>query len=269
TNLPAILARACFRFENRPVLFRNSMRFLNQRRVPSLLGLFLFFTLSVSAQQIGSIVGELHVARGDFPGRVLIELQLHRAPINSQYSDEQGKFAFPSLTNNSYRLVVNDDRFYPVDEEVILDLSISAIKMVQINLTLREKGANSEVQVHKATNPHLIDAEEYRRQFPKKALKEFDKGLHANAKGKADHAIQHYQKSLDTAPNFYPAHNNIGSDLLKKSDFEGAQVHFKEAIKLNQSDPEAHLNLANLYLTQKHYDLALESAQEGVRRDPN
>jgi hypothetical protein len=36
---------------------------------------------SLHAQQFGNIVGELHVIRGDFPGRILIELQLHGAPI--------------------------------------------------------------------------------------------------------------------------------------------------------------------------------------------
>jgi tetratricopeptide (TPR) repeat protein len=245
------------------------MKSLSECRLSSLLSLSLFLTLPVSAQQVGSIVGELHVARGDFPGRVLIELQLHRAPIGSQYTDEQGKFAFSSLPNNLYRLVIHDERFYPVEEDVNLDLSITAIRTVQINLTPREKDASSEAQIHNATNPNLVDVEQYRRQFPKKALKEFDKGVEADGKGKPDDAIRHYQKAIDIASTFYPAHNNIGSDLLKKSDFANAQLHFKEAIKLNQSDAEAHLNLANLYLTEKHYDLAFESAQEGLRRDPN
>ena len=62
-------------------------------------GFFLFSTTALYAQQYGEIVGELHVARGDFPGRVLVELQLHSAAIASQYTDEQGKFAFGSLTS--------------------------------------------------------------------------------------------------------------------------------------------------------------------------
>src|SRR5262249_12862315 len=111
--------------------------------------------------------------------------------------------------------------------------------------------------------------QEYRRHFPKKALKEFDKGVEADERGKRDDALRHYERAIDIAPSFYPAHNNIGSNLLSKSDFPEAERHFKEAIKLNQSDPEAHLNLANLYLTQKHYELALQSVQEGIRRDPN
>ena len=69
---------------------------------------------SLHAQQFGNIVGELHVIRGDFPGRILIELQLHGAPIARQYTDEQGKFAFGSLTNNLYHVVVRDEQGSPV-----------------------------------------------------------------------------------------------------------------------------------------------------------
>jgi tetratricopeptide (TPR) repeat protein len=229
----------------------------------------LLSAISVRCQQQGSIVGELHVARGDFPGRVLVELQLHGAPITSQYSDEQGRFAFSSLTNNLYHLVIRDERFYPVDERALLDLSISAIKMVQINLIPRDKGQKAQLKPPKGINPYLVDPEEYRRHFPKDALKEFDKGVEADAKGKRDDAIRHYEKAVALAADFYPAHNNLGSDYLGKSDFKSAQAQFEEAIRLNQSDAQAHLNLANLYLSTRQYAKALDSVEEGLKREPN
>jgi tetratricopeptide (TPR) repeat protein len=241
-------------------------------KVFSSLSCFSFLLLSavsVRCQQQGSIVGELHVARGDFPGRVLVELQLHGAPITTQYSDEQGRFSFSSLTNNLYHLVIRDERFYPVDERAVLDLSISSIKMVQINLIPRDKGQKAQLKPQKGGNPYMVDPEEYRRHFPKSALKEFDKGVEADAKGKRDEAIRHYEKAISLAGNFYPAHNNLGSDYLSKSDFQAAQAQFEEAIRLNQSDAQAHLNLANLFLTIKQYPQALDSVQEGLKREPN
>src|SRR5581483_2862236 len=119
------------------------------------------------------------------------------------------------------------------------------------------------------SNPYMIDTEEYRRSFPKKAIKEFDKGIKADAEGKRVDAIGHYQKAVEIAPSFYPAHNNLGSDYLAKSDLKSAQEQFAQAIKLNQSDPQAHLNMANLALTMKNYDGALHNVQEALRRDPN
>src|SRR5262249_8292397 len=168
--------------------------------------------------------------------------------IASQYTDEQGKFAFGSLTNNRYHIIINDERFYPVDKTANVDLSITAMTMVQITLAPREKPPKKdELRGQKGTNPYLVDPEEYRRRFPKNAVKEFDKGVEADAKGKRDDAIRHYEKSISLAANFYPAHNNLGSAYLSKSDFKAAQAQFEEAIRLNQSDAQAHLNLANLF----------------------
>ena len=224
---------------------------------------------SLHAQQFGNIVGELHVIRGDFPGRILIELQLHGAPIASQYTDEQGKFAFGSLTNNLYHVVVRDEHFEPVDQTAILDVSITAVTMVQINLMPRPPTRQDSLPAQRGSNPFMVDTEQYRRSFPKKALKEFDKGLESDREGKRDDAIRHYEKALSLAPDFYPAHNNLGSDYLSRSDFKAAQAQFEEAIKLNQSDPQAHLNLGNLNLMTKNYDDALQNVQEGLRRRPN
>jgi tetratricopeptide (TPR) repeat protein len=239
-------------------------------RLGYLLLLFLSCSpLSWAQQQYGSVVGELHVNLGDFPGRVLVELQSRGAPIGSTYTDEQGTFGFSQLTSNVYHLVIRDPRFFPVDQEVSLDLSVSSTARAQINLTRHDTPSQPNTPTQKGSNPYIIDTKEYRRHFPKKAVKEFDKGVEADHKGKPEDAIRHYEKALSLAPGFYPAHNNLGSDYLAKSNFAGAQAQFEEAIKLNQSDDDAHLNLANLYLMTKDYGHALESVQEGLRRQPN
>jgi tetratricopeptide (TPR) repeat protein len=239
------------------------------KRILSWLSFLLFAAAPLYAQQFGSITGELHIIKSDFSGRVLVELQLHGAPINSQYTDEQGKFGFAPLTNNVYHIVIQDDRFYPVDQAVVLDLSITAITRVQINLTPRPAERKESLTAQKGSNRFIVDTEAYRRSFPKKAVKEFAKGLESDRKGRRDEAIHHYEEAIAVSPDFYPAHNNLGSDYLGKADFAAAQAEFEHAIKLNQSDAQAHLNLANLYLMTKDYGRALESVEEGLRREPN
>jgi tetratricopeptide (TPR) repeat protein len=244
------------------------------RRILTLACLFSFLLApaKLRAQQsgVGNIIGELHVSRGDLAGRVFIELQLRGATLASGYSDDEGKFGFYGLGSNPYHLVIRDERFNPVDQLVVLDTSISSMSMAQVNLTLREPD-KSEPQSNQGpgSNPYLIDPSEYRRHFPKNAIKEFDKGVNADKNQKRDEAIAHYQKSIALAPDFYPAHNNLGSAYLSQSDFKSAQAQFEEAIKLNQSDAEAHLNLANLLLMAKSYEDALKNVEEGLRRNPN
>src|ERR1700704_2187679 len=244
------------------------------RRILTLACLFSFLlapaTLRAQQSGVGNIIGELHVSRGDLAGRVFIELQLRGATLASGYSDDEGKFGFYGLGSNPYHLVIHDEHFYPVDQLVVLDTSISSMSMAQVNLTLREP-VKSEPQSNQGpgSNPYLIDPSEYRRHFPKNAIKEFDKGVNADKNQKRDEAIAHYQKSISLAPDFYPAHNNLGSAYLSRSDFKSAQAQFEEAIKLNQSDAEAHLNLANVLLVAKNYGDALKNLEEGLRRNPN
>lgn len=228
--------------------------------------------LILQAQQsgVGSIIGELHVGKGDFSSRVFVELQLRGATIASSYSDDQGKFGFYGLGSNPYHVVIHDEHFESVDQLVVLDTSISSMSMAQINLTLREGVKREELSNRQAgSNPYLIEPSEYRRHFPKSAVKEFDKGVSADKHQRRDEAISHYQKAIAIAPDFYPAHNNLGSDYVSKSDFKSAQPQFEEAIKLNQSDAEAYLNLANVLLMSKSYKDALKNVEEGLRRSPS
>lgn len=233
--------------------------------------LFFLWSNASSAQQVGNIVGELHIIRMDFPSTpILIDLQLRGATITSAYTDGQGKFGFYSLSANPYHILITDERFYPVDQIVRLDPSVTSVQMVQINLTPRTAPAPRDTLTQqKGSNPYIVNPEEYRRQFSKKAVKEFDKGLAADNSGRRDEAIKHYEDALKIAPDFYPAHNNLGSAYLAKGDFPSAQAQFESAIKLNQSDPEAYLNLANVQLQTKSYDAALNNVEEGLRKNPN
>ncbi len=93
----------------------------------------------------------------------------------------------------------------------------------------------------------MIDAREYSAQFPRRAVKEFKKGMDADGAGKRDQAIRHYQKAIILAPGFYVAHNNLGSDYLSKSDFplhgrnsSGSSSSTRVMLRLLQSEQCVH-----------------------------
>src|SRR5215469_6616590 len=227
---------------------------------------------AVRAQQIGVgyVIGELHVRRGDFPGRVLVELQLRGAAVNSTYCDDEGKFGFYGLVSNPYHVVVHDERFDPVDQAAILDTSITAMTIVQVTLNPREPEKKGPTPKRESgSNPYLIDPAEYRKHFPKGAIKEFDKGVGADKDQKLEEAIRHYEKSIELAPDFYPAHNNLGSDYLSKADFAGAEKEFREVLRVNQSDSQAYFNLANVYILTRRLDEADKPLQQGLQKQPD
>jgi tetratricopeptide (TPR) repeat protein len=241
-------------------------------RLPLLLVLFsLLLTPSLWGQaEAGGIVGRLQVLRGDFPDHpILIELQLHGATINSIYADGQGRFGFYGLASNPYHVIIKDDAYYPVDQRANLDTMISGQVMVQIILVPREDKKHEPTTGRVGgSNPYMVDPKEYSQHFPKKAVKEFEKGLEADRDGKKDDAIRHYEKAIEIAPNFYPAHNNLGSDELSKSDLQAARKEFEKVVELNQSDAAAYFNLGNVCMLMGQLPDAQHFLEEGLRRQP-
>jgi Flp pilus assembly protein TadD len=229
------------------------------------------FAPCLLAQELGRIVGQIRVSRGDFPPHpILVELQLRGSTINSAYSDDQGRFGFYSLESNPYQVVTEDGAYYPVVEQAIVNPLTSPMVMVQIHLEPRPDARQEPLQGRvKDGNPYMVDLAEYSHRFPKKAVKEFDKALEADRQEKHEEAIRHYRNALRIAPDFYPAHNNLGSDYLSRTDFSAARNEFEQVIQLNQSDATAYFNLSHVCMLMGEVSNAQKFLGEGLRRDPN
>jgi tetratricopeptide (TPR) repeat protein len=236
-----------------------------------ILSLLLPTQLHAQGQQLGKIIGNVRIVRGDFPPHpVLISLEMRGSPIASAYADDQGRFGFYSLVANQYRVSVSDDSYEPFTATVDVDPTFSPQSFVQITLTPHATAKKDPLPGRvEGSNPYLVDPAEYYHKFPKKTLHEFDKGVEADHQGKTDAAIQHYEKSLTYSPDFYPAHNNLGSAYLARQNFEAAQTQFEAALKANQNDVEAYFNLANVLLLTQRYPAAERAIEQGLQRRPN
>ena len=227
-------------------------------------------TLAVS-QEVGRVIGQIRIAKGDFPPHpIMVELQLRGAAINGSYADNQGRFGFYGLVSNLYHVIVNDEDYYPVDELANLNLLESQFVMVQILLRPREKKtADTAAKQAVGGNPYLVNAGDYNRSFPRKAVKEYEKGLEAEKKGEKDKAIEHYLAALKTAPAYYPAHNNLGALYLGKSDFKSAEEQFREAVRLDQNEAQAYFNLGNVLMLTNRLPEAESTLAAGLQRRPD
>jgi tetratricopeptide (TPR) repeat protein len=223
------------------------------------------------AAQTAKIMANIRVARGDVPAHpVLVSLEMRGSVIASAYNEDSGRVGFYGLAANEYKVTVNDDDYEPFSATVELDPTKSPQYFVQITLVPRP-GAKKDPLPERVggSNPYLIDPAEYNRQFPKKTLKEFDKGVEADHQGKTDEAAEHYQRALSYSPNYYPAHNNLGTAYLGRQKFAEAQEQFEAALKANQNDVEAYFNLANVLLLTQHYPDAEHQLDEGLKRMPD
>lgn len=220
----------------------------------------------------GRITGQIEVVRGDFPAhQVMLELRFRGAAMQSGYADGQGQFSFDNLPPGEYHLIIRDVAYDPVDEVALVRPDMEAYTVVHIKLKPREETNKSDPIGARALggNGWLVDPRDYSRHFPKKAIKEYGRGVDAERKGKHDEAIAHYIDALKIAPDYYPAHNNLGSLYLGKTDFKSAEEQFREAVRLEQNDAQAYFNLGNLYLLTKRYSESEESLSSGLQRRPD
>jgi tetratricopeptide (TPR) repeat protein len=245
------------------------------RKICPLLLLFnLFLPPALVAQQpeLANIVGQLRIARGDFPShQIMIELRFRGSPVSSMYADGEGKFGFDGLVGGEYHIVINDDAYDPVDERLMLHPDVSAYALAFITLRPRENAQKADLIGSRASgsNRYLVDPADYNKRIPKKALKEYERGLDAEHKGKKDDAITHYLDALKIAPDYYPAHNNLGSLYLSRSDFKSAEEQFQEAVRLDRNDAQAYFNLGNVFLLKGRYSESEAAVASGLQRQPD
>jgi tetratricopeptide (TPR) repeat protein len=232
--------------------------------------LLLPASLFGQGQPLGRIIGQARTARGDFPPhQILVELRLHGGVVESVYADNEGHFGFSNLHANGYRVVINDDDYYPVDERADVNPESTPYTRVQIMLQPRESKSEDPVGARAAGgNPYLVDPSDYNKRFPKKALKEYERGVNADRKGDRDEAITHYLGALAISPDYYPAHNNLGSLYLGKADFKSAEEQYQEVIRLDQNDAQAYFNLGNVLMLTGRYPESEKALTLGLQREP-
>jgi tetratricopeptide (TPR) repeat protein len=226
-----------------------------------------------TGQTLGSIIGRARDERGEAPvQRVLVTLELRGASMNSVYTDAQGTFGFHTLQPNLYTIHIDDDNYEPAEKNAVIEATtLSPVTFVDITLIPRKTAeAAPELRPQPSgSNLNIIDAREYSTHFPKAAVKEFKKGQEADGVGKRDDALRHYQKAIALAPDYYFAHNNLGSDYLSKSDFPAARHEFERVVELNQSDAAAYFNLSNVCMLSGQFPDAKQYLDAGLRRQPD
>ena len=236
------------------------------------LGLLSGNSVCQNQSQLGKVVGQIRIAKGDFPPhQILVELKLHGATMDSAYADGQGRFGFYNLLANPYHIAINDDDYNAVDELANVNPIVSPMVMVQVFLSPREEKKKDDLAAGRAagSNPYLIDPADYNKRFPKKAVKEYERGVEAERKGKHDEAKTYYESALKIAPDYYPAHNNLGSIYLSKSDFPSAEAQFQEAARLDQNEGQAYFNLGNLFMLTDRYAESEGALATGLKRRPD
>jgi tetratricopeptide (TPR) repeat protein len=105
-------------------------------------------------------------------------------------------------------------------------------------------------------------------ELPKRqAVKEFRASVKAIESGGCGQAIAHLKRALEIEPQFFEAHNNLGSCYMKGKQFELALASLAEAHALDAGSAVLESNLAAALLALRRHAEAEEAACRALRLD--
>ena len=237
------------------------------RVVSTVLSGFVFFigSLSVAGQSRvnASGTGGMHVIQGRVylpNGRTVddaikIELQSNRDAAITVYTDTNGGFAFRSLSPGVYSLVVDaGENFEPTREYVTIDTEATG------NVRIRPTPKTFTVPVYLQPKRGVILRNEVINAkwstIPKSAIEKVKHGMELQQAGKNAEAEAEFRKAVEIAPAFAPAYTALGKLILQTGKPEAALEHLRTAIRYDDKDFDAHLNLGIALLNLKTYDQA-------------
>ncbi|MEO1535465.1 MAG: tetratricopeptide repeat protein [Planctomycetota bacterium] len=83
-----------------------------------------------------------------------------------------------------------------------------------------------------------------------------------------DNAERLLRRAIEQDPRFAPAHNNLGSVLLRDNRYYEAATAFERAVALAPNEPEPHNNLGLVLETVGRRSEAIEPYSRAVELDP-
>ncbi len=104
---------------------------------------------------------------------------------------------------------------------------------------------------------------------PDYAEAHYNLGIALFQKGSVDEAITQFQKALQTKPGYAEAHYNLGIALFQKGSVDEAIAHYQNALQSKPDYVEAHNNLGNALLQKGNVDEAIAHFQKALEINPD
>jgi tetratricopeptide (TPR) repeat protein len=220
--------------------------------------LFALILAQGQANPTGAIRGQIIIPSVSAFDRIQVVVQRSDGPIVARiFSDTLGHFEVRNLANGNYDILVDVDGYEPVRQQVGVS-SGGYFNAASVNITLREKEKTAVVKPDGSHAEDTVDITELSRKYPKKAIQDYEKAKAELRNKNEAKALELLLSAIKVAPDFYDAHNTLGSIYQKQSQFQEAEAEFTRARELNPRAPEPLVNLGSLYI-----DEAAASAAQG------
>ena len=195
-----------------------------------------------------SIAGEVRSADGQSPKTVIVKLETRTGmKVNQAWTASSGRFEFYGVPLGEYYLVVNADGYKAIRERI--DLSSGSLIGLMLFLVPEEK---DPIQVEGDS----VDVRDMK--VPKKAMKEYEKGVELLRERKAPESVTHFRKAIEVYPAFDDAYMQLCLAYIRQRSVADAQRTLEEAIAANPKNWRALNLLGRMSRRQKQYDKTVE-----------
>jgi len=175
-------------------------------------------------------------------------------------TNRRGEYIQIGLQPGQYKITAQKDKLSDSREQRI------SLDMAEVDLKLAPGGGGE------------VSAEERKKAEARIAAinANFKAGVDASNAGKFDEAIAKFNEVLAEAPKCVECYLNIAavhsqraakasSEDEKKKEYEQAEAIYKKALGLDPNSYQAYSGLANVYNSQKKFDLAAEASAQAQK----
>jgi tetratricopeptide (TPR) repeat protein len=192
-----------------------------------------------------------------------VEINLERSygvQVRQAYTDLICNFQFHDVGPGAYYLHVAVPGYVEVRQPVrIVDRGVIS----RVTLFM-----NRATDYQPPSSDFIVDASEILAQYPKAAVRHYQKSVEHREEGKSEQAILELEEAVELAPDFYAAHNDLGSLYGTLGQFDDAIDHLWRARDLNANNADPLITLSTLFLEKGELEDAERISTLAVETDP-
>jgi Flp pilus assembly protein TadD len=232
-----------------------------------------FFFPSVAVQVRNAIDGQVMTSdrRPVVSARVFLQNDSY-SDIASTYTDGSGRFTFRGVASGTYNVVVE-----PTDG--VLERQSQRVEAQAINVRGGRGGEIFRVDIVLKPKKNLGkggDPSEagsgntvFYQEVPEVAKKEFVIALKSLEQNNSDQGIVSLKNALELFPDYYDALERLGSEYVKRRDFNSALPVLEHAVEVNKNGWSSFYYLGVAHMEMKRPEEGVKALQRAVEINPN